>query len=110
MGPGAPGAGRGRHNGAVDHLTRCRADGGSAHPIHLIYGVNTDTDLVEVDRLEAFARQLPGFSFALVVVSADSVQIYRGFDLGSGKPTPLERAAAPHHLVDAIDPARMLIG
>jgi tRNA dimethylallyltransferase len=38
------------------------------------------------------------------IISADSVQIYRGFDVGSGKPTPLERARARHHLVDAIDP------
>jgi len=38
------------------------------------------------------------------IVSADSVQIYRRFDVGSGKPTPEERARAPHHLVDAIDP------
>jgi tRNA dimethylallyltransferase len=38
------------------------------------------------------------------IISADSVQIYRSFDLGSGKPTAAERARAPHHLVDAIDP------
>lgn len=38
------------------------------------------------------------------VISADSVQIYRRFDLGSGKPTAEERARATHHLVDAIDP------
>lgn len=38
------------------------------------------------------------------IVSADSVQIYRGFDLGSGKPTPEERARAPHHLLDTHDP------
>ncbi|MEM1031251.1 MAG: tRNA (adenosine(37)-N6)-dimethylallyltransferase MiaA [Myxococcota bacterium] len=38
------------------------------------------------------------------VVSADSVQIYRHFDLGSGKPSPEERRQAPHHLVDAVDP------
>jgi tRNA dimethylallyltransferase len=38
------------------------------------------------------------------IVSADSVQIYRGFDIGSGKPTPAERARAPHHLVDVLDP------
>jgi tRNA dimethylallyltransferase len=38
------------------------------------------------------------------IVSADSVQIYRRFDIGSGKPTPLELAAARHHLVDALDP------
>jgi tRNA dimethylallyltransferase len=38
------------------------------------------------------------------VVGADSVQIYRGFDLGSGKPTAEERRRAPHHLVDVADP------
>jgi tRNA dimethylallyltransferase len=38
------------------------------------------------------------------IVSADSVQIYRRFDIGSGKPTAEELARAPHHLVDAIDP------
>jgi len=38
------------------------------------------------------------------IVSADSVQIYRGFDIGSGKPTLEERARAPHHLVDVLDP------
>ena len=38
------------------------------------------------------------------IVSADSVQIYRGFDVGSGKPTPEESARAPHHLVGRLDP------
>jgi tRNA dimethylallyltransferase len=38
------------------------------------------------------------------VVSADSVQIYRRFDVGSGKPTADEIARAPHHLVGALDP------
>jgi tRNA dimethylallyltransferase len=38
------------------------------------------------------------------IISADSVQIYRGFDLGSGKPTLAERARAPHHLIDRLDP------
>lgn len=38
------------------------------------------------------------------IVSADSVQIYRGFDIGSGKPSREEQARAAHHLVDALDP------
>jgi len=38
------------------------------------------------------------------VVSADSVQIYRHFDIGSGKPTPEFRQRVPHHLIDFIDP------
>jgi len=38
------------------------------------------------------------------VVSADSRQMIRGFDIGTAKPTPEERAAVPFHLVDVIDP------
>jgi len=38
------------------------------------------------------------------IVGADSVQIYRSFDIGSGKPTAEERARAPHHLIDIADP------
>lgn len=49
----------------------------------------------------ALAEQLPGGG---EIVSADSVQIYREFDIGSGKPSPDEMARAPHHLVGAIDP------
>jgi tRNA dimethylallyltransferase len=35
---------------------------------------------------------------------ADSMQIYRGMDIGTAKPTPTERAEAPHHLLDLVDP------
>jgi tRNA dimethylallyltransferase len=42
--------------------------------------------------------------FAGEIISADSVQIVRRFDIGSGKPTAEERARVAHHLVDACDP------
>ena len=38
------------------------------------------------------------------VVSVDSVQVYRRFDIGSGKPTADELARAPHHAVSVLDP------
>lgn len=38
------------------------------------------------------------------IVSADSMQIYRGCDIVTAKATPAERAAAPHHLIDNCDP------
>jgi len=38
------------------------------------------------------------------IVSADSVQIYRGLDIGSAKPSPEERARVPHVGLDLIDP------
>ena len=37
------------------------------------------------------------------IVSADSVQVYRGLNIGSAKPTPEERAQVPHHCLDLID-------
>ena len=39
------------------------------------------------------------------IVSGDSMQIYRGMDIGTAKPTPRELAAAPHHLIDVAEPA-----
>jgi tRNA dimethylallyltransferase len=40
----------------------------------------------------------------LTVVSADSRQIYRGFDVGTAKPTPGERARVPHEGIDVAAP------
>jgi len=37
------------------------------------------------------------------IVSCDSVQVYRGLDIGSGKPSASERARVPHHLIDILD-------
>ncbi len=37
------------------------------------------------------------------IVSADSMQVYRGMDIGTAKPSPAERAAVPHHLVDVVE-------
>ena len=34
------------------------------------------------------------------IISCDSMQIYRGMDIGTAKPTPSERKAVRHHLVD----------
>jgi tRNA dimethylallyltransferase len=38
------------------------------------------------------------------IVSADSRQIYRGFDIGTAKPTPAEQALVPHRGIDVADP------
>jgi len=38
------------------------------------------------------------------IVSCDSLQVYRGLDIGSAKATPEERAAVPHHLIDVASP------
>ena len=43
-------------------------------------------------------------TFPIEVVSVDSAQIYRDMDVGTAKPSPSERRAVPHHLIDIIDP------
>jgi tRNA dimethylallyltransferase len=37
------------------------------------------------------------------IISADSMQVYRGLDIGTAKPSPAECARVPHHLVDVCD-------
>ena len=40
------------------------------------------------------------------IVNCDSVAMYRAFDIGTAKPTATERARAPHHLFDVLDPTQ----
>jgi tRNA dimethylallyltransferase len=39
------------------------------------------------------------------VASCDSMLVYRGMDIGTAKPTPAQRAAVPHHLLDLAEPS-----
>ncbi|KAI8552480.1 hypothetical protein RHMOL_Rhmol06G0269700 [Rhododendron molle] len=39
------------------------------------------------------------------IISADSVQVYRGLDIGSAKPSVSERQEVPHHLIDILHPS-----
>jgi tRNA dimethylallyltransferase len=38
------------------------------------------------------------------ILNCDSVAMYSGFEIGTAKPNPAERARAPHHLLDLVDP------
>ncbi len=38
------------------------------------------------------------------IICMDSMQLYRRMDIGTAKPTPAERAAVPHHMVDVAEP------
>jgi tRNA dimethylallyltransferase len=38
------------------------------------------------------------------IISVDSMQVYRGMDIGTAKPSAQDRAAVPHHLIDIVDP------
>ena len=37
------------------------------------------------------------------IISVDSMQVYRGLDIGTAKPSPEECARVPHHLIDVVD-------
>lgn len=47
----------------------------------------------------ALAKQFDG-----EIISADSWAVYKGFDIGTAKPTAQEQAEVPHHLIDVADP------
>ena len=42
--------------------------------------------------------------FAGEIINADSVQVYKGFDIGTDKPSAEDRQAVPHHLIDTVGP------
>ena len=50
-----------------------------------------------------FAFRLAG-SVGGAVISADSMQIYRGLDIGTAKESAERRAVVPHYMIDVVDP------
>ena len=45
-----------------------------------------------------------GFSIDAEIIAADALQVYRGMDIGTAKPTAAERRGVVHHLVDLVEP------
>src|SRR6266700_483037 len=41
------------------------------------------------------------------IVNCDSLQVYRGFDIGTAKVPVADRQGIPHHLIDVIEPAQL---
>ena len=64
--------------------------------------------LIVVEGTNASGKSGLGVELALryggEIVSADSRQVFRGLDLGSGKITPEEMHGVPHHLIDVVEP------
>src|SRR5512135_978453 len=40
------------------------------------------------------------------IISADSMQIYRGMDIGTAKPSVAERSGVVHHMIDVVEPSQ----
>ncbi|MEK1850956.1 MAG: benzoate 1,2-dioxygenase electron transfer component BenC [Phyllobacterium sp.] len=101
----------------LDHL---KEKGRSAQPIHLLYGVTRDADMVEVGKLEEFAEAIPEFTFGVCVADAASSASRKGFvtdhfgpeDLHGGDsdvylcgPPPMVEAVRKHFEIIGIKPA-----
>jgi 2-polyprenylphenol hydroxylase and related flavodoxin oxidoreductases len=74
------------------------AERGSEHPLHLIYGVTHDSDLVEMDRLEAFAARIPHFTFSACVASPESRYPHKGYVTQHIEPTHLNEGEVDIYL------------
>lgn len=89
-------------------LGSIEADDRDPHPIHLIYGVTNDADLVEVDKLEAFARTIPHFSFECCVAEEASSYPRKGYVTHHMRPEHLHGGdvdvylCGPPAMVDAV--------
>jgi tRNA dimethylallyltransferase len=66
-------------------------------PVLVLFGPTASGKTAILSRLAEFT--------ALEVVSADSMQVYRGMDIGTAKPSLEERRRIPHHLIDIRDPS-----
>ncbi|MEI5997053.1 cytochrome P450 [Paraburkholderia bengalensis] len=60
-------------------LDKIVEDGGSPYPVHMILGVNSDEDLVAIDRLDLYAQRLPNFTYACTVASPASAHVNKGY-------------------------------
>ena len=70
-------------------------------PVLLLFGPTASGKTALLERL--FAG--PKAPFKAEIVSADSMQVYRGMDIGTAKPSSDLRAILPHHLIDIRDPS-----
>lgn len=95
-------------------------DSPAEHPVHLIYGVSTDEDLVGLETLERYAAELPNFTFSYCVADPASSAPNKGFvmslmgpeHLNDGDvdvylcgPPPMVEAVRGHLSAEGIAPA-----
>lgn len=80
---------------------------GAAAELPLVPGVSAEPPLVAVVGPTAAGKSDLGVELALrlggEVINGDSMQLYRGMDIGTAKLTLPERRGVPHHLLDLLD-------
>jgi tRNA dimethylallyltransferase len=84
---------------SLDHPDHRAIDRSSHKPVILILGPTAGgKSRLAID----LALRIPGGGEC---ISADSMQVYRGMDIGTAKPTAADRARVPHHLLDIAEPS-----
>lgn len=93
---------------------------GTAQPVHMIYGVTRDQDLVLVDRLQDYARRIAGFSFTTCVADPETAHERQGYvtahmpaevlhagnvDVYLCGPPPMVEAVQKHFKAQGLEPA-----
>ena len=84
------------------------AEAGCAQPVHMVYGVTNDDDLVGVDRLEQFAGRIPRITFATCVAAEGSAHPRKGYVTAHIEPGQLNGGeidvylCGPPPMVDAV--------
>lgn len=84
------------------------AQTGCGQPVHMVYGVTNDADLVCLDALDAYAGQIPGFTFTTAVASDTSTHPRRGYVMSQIGPGALHGGdvdvylCGPPAMVDAV--------
>jgi tRNA dimethylallyltransferase len=69
-------------------------------PVLILFGPTASGKTEILERL----FEGKGFPLPPELISADSMQVYRGMDIGTAKPSPEQRSIFPHHLIDIRDP------
>jgi tRNA dimethylallyltransferase len=70
-------------------------------PVFILFGPTASGKTNILFRL--FGKNGP-FPLMAEIISADSMQVYRGMDIGTAKPSEWEKEQLPHHLIDIRDP------
>lgn len=84
------------------------AETGCGHPVHLVYGVTNDADLVGVEALEGYAARVPGFTFSTCVAAEGSAHPRKGYVTAHVEPKHLNGGevdvylCGPPPMVDAV--------
>jgi len=74
-------------------------------PVLILFGPTASGKTALLERLFGSAGSMRAENkFSVEIISADSMQVYRGMDIGTAKPSPEERAKIPHHLIDIRNP------